>query len=199
MRYALACLLVFFAACTSGETGPDIETMTDFGARYTAAWSSHDAVAVASFYGADGSLTVNDGEPAVGREAIAVVAQSFMTAFPDFVLEMDSLRIESGIVEYHWTFAGTNTGPGGTGNPVRFSGYEEWTMGPDGLVAESRGHFDEAEYTRQLEVGFGVMDGEALSADGVPIRYEVHGVGEPGLVCPGRIEPTGPCARSAKT
>jgi hypothetical protein len=170
MRYALACLLVFFAACTSGETGPDIETMTDFGARYTAAWSSHDAVAVASFYGADGSLTVNDGEPAVGREAIAVVAQSFMTAFPDFVLEMDSLRIESGIVEYHWTFAGTNTGPGGTGNPVRFSGHEEWTMGSGGLVAESQGHFDAAEYKRQLEVGLGGMEGEAPTAERIVAR-----------------------------
>ena len=175
------CLLPV-TACTSVETGLDAETTTDFGARYTAAWSSHDPASVASFYNPDGSLTVNDGDPAVGREAIAAVAQGFMTAFPDFVLEMDSLRIEAGSVEYHWTFAGTNTGPGGTGNAVRFSGYEEWTMGADGLVAVSQGHFDEAEYNRQLEVGFGVTDGEAFSADGVPIRYEVHGTGEPTLL-----------------
>jgi predicted ester cyclase len=161
VRYALACLLVFLAACNSGETGLDVEKMTEFGARYTDAWSSHDPVSVASFYSADGSLTVNDGDPAVGREAIAAVAQGFMSAFPDLVLEMDSLRIESGIVEYHWSFAGTNTGPGGTGKAVRFSGYEEWTMGSDGLVAESRGHFDEAEYNRQLEMGFGATEGES--------------------------------------
>ncbi|MGB5304259.1 MAG: ester cyclase, partial [Gemmatimonadota bacterium] len=178
---AVLCLLPV-AACTSGEAGLDAEAMTEFGARYTTAWSSHDPVSVASFYGANGSLTVNDGDPAVGREAIAAVAQGFMTAFPDLVLEMDSVRVAASSVQYHWTFAGTNTGPGGTGNAVRFSGYEEWTMGPDGLVAESQGHFDEAEYTRQLEVGFGVMDGEALSADGVPIRYEVHGTGDPALV-----------------
>jgi len=29
----------------------------------------------------------------------------------------------------------------------------EWTIGPDGLIAESKGHFDEAEYQRQLKSG----------------------------------------------
>jgi hypothetical protein len=33
---------------------------------------------------------------------------------------------------------------------VKISGYEEWRFGPDGLVAESKGHFDEADYKRQL-------------------------------------------------
>jgi hypothetical protein len=33
---------------------------------------------------------------------------------------------------------------------VRISGYEEWTFGEDGLIATSQGHFDEAEYNRQL-------------------------------------------------
>ena len=131
----------------------DIEEMRDFGARYTAAWSSHDAVSVASFFAEDGSLKVNDADPAVGREAIAAIAESFVTAFPDFVLEMDSIRVGAGTVEYHWTFSGTNTGPGGTGKAVRFSGFEEWTIGGDGLVAESKGHFDEDEYARQLEFG----------------------------------------------
>jgi hypothetical protein len=32
-------------------------------------------------------------------------------------------------------------------------GYEEWTIGADGLIAESKGHFDEAEYQRQLTSG----------------------------------------------
>ena len=76
-----------------------------------------------------------------------------MTDFPDMVIKMDSLRMREGIVEYHWTFTGTNTGPGGTGNAVRFSGYEEWTLGEDGLITASLGHFDEAEYNRQLEFG----------------------------------------------
>ena len=133
----------------------DTEELREFAARYTAAWSSLDAARVASFFAEGGSLKINDGDPSVGRQAIAAAAQGFMTAFPDMVLEMDSLRMAGRTAEYHWTFTGTNTGPGGSGNAVRFSGYEEWTIGADGLVAESKGHFDEAEYRRQLESGVG--------------------------------------------
>jgi predicted ester cyclase len=56
---------------------------------------------------------------------------------------------------FHWTLTGTNTGPGGTGKRVRFSGYEVWQIGADGLISESKGHFDTAEYERQLEHGVG--------------------------------------------
>jgi hypothetical protein len=33
---------------------------------------------------------------------------------------------------------------------VRISGREEWTLGPDGLIASSIGRYDQAEYERQL-------------------------------------------------
>ena len=73
---------------------------------------------------------------------------------------------------------GTNTGPGGTGKRLRISGYELWKIdnGPGGsratwtgrpervdeqggesinhgLIAESKGNFDSAEYERQLKHG----------------------------------------------
>jgi hypothetical protein len=32
-------------------------------------------------------------------------------------------------------------------------GYEEWTIASDGLIARSRGHYDQAEYDRQLKNG----------------------------------------------
>jgi hypothetical protein len=48
---------------------------------------------------------------------------------------------------------GTNTGLGGTGNKGRISGYELWKIDNDGLIAESKGHFDSAEYDRQLKHG----------------------------------------------
>ena len=63
---------------------------------------------------------------------------------------MDDVGLEADRAIYRWTLTGTNTGPGGTGRPVRISGYEEWRFGADGLIAESRGHFDEVEYRRQL-------------------------------------------------
>ena len=76
-----------------------------------------------------------------------------MTAFPDMSVTMDSLIAKPGGIEFHWTLYGTNSGSGGTGNKVRISGYEEWTIGPDGLVAASLGHFDAADYDRQLASG----------------------------------------------
>jgi hypothetical protein len=33
------------------------------------------------------------------------------------------------------------------------SGYELWKIDNDGLIVESKGHFDSAEYERQLEHG----------------------------------------------
>ena len=82
---------------------------------------------------------------------ITAVAQGFMSAFPDLLIKMDKLTGNAAKLSYHWTLTGTNTGPGGTGQFVRISGFEQWRFGPDGLIAESRGHFDEAEYQRQLK------------------------------------------------
>jgi hypothetical protein len=49
------------------------------------------------------------------------------------------------------TLTGTNTGPGGTGNRVWISGFEVRKITEEGLIAESEGHFDAADYQRQLE------------------------------------------------
>jgi len=132
----------------------DHDEITEFAQQYTSAWCSQNAASVGAFFAEDGSLTVN-GTPAVGRNAITEVAQSFMTAFPDLEIIMDAVEIQSDQVIYRWTFVGTNTGPDGTGKAVRFSGYEEWTFGDDGLVADSQGHFDNDEYQFQLEHGIG--------------------------------------------
>ena len=132
---------------------PDPAKLREFAAAYTSAWCSQNPASVAAFYSRDGWLSVNGGPPAVGRDAIAEVAREFMTAFPDLLLLMDDLVIQGGRTEYHWTFIGTNTGPGGSGHGVRFSGFEVWRIGDDGLVAESQGHFDSADYQRQLERG----------------------------------------------
>jgi len=128
-------------------------SVRDFAQRYTAAWCSHDPAKVASFYSPDGSISINGAAPAVGRDAIAQAAQEFMTTFPDLRVLMDNLLVDGDPAEYHWTLIGTNSVPGGTGHRVRISGFEEWQFGADGLVARSLGHFDAAEYQRQLERG----------------------------------------------
>lgn len=127
--------------------------LIDFATRYAAAWSSQQPDSLASFYPENGSLTVNAGAPSVGRAAIAATAQGYMTAFPDMIVRMDSVSQDGSRAIFHWTWTGTNTGPGGTGQAVRISGYEEWTIGADGLITESKGHFDEGEYQRQLKSG----------------------------------------------
>lgn len=124
--------------------------LNDYATRYTSAWCSQNAASVAAFFSPAGSLKINDGGPSVGRTAIAAAAQGFMTAFPDLAVKMDRLVVDDGHITYHWTLTGTNTGPGGTGKPVRISGYEQWRFGADGLIAESKGHFDAADYQRQL-------------------------------------------------
>jgi nuclear transport factor 2 (NTF2) superfamily protein len=131
----------------------DLAQLRDFAARYTAAWCSQEPTRVADFFSQDASLTVNNATPAVGRSAIAELARSFMTTFPDLKVVMDDLLVHANGVEYRWTLIGTNTGPGGTGRRVRVSGYERWQMAPDGLIAASHGHFDADEYRRQLERG----------------------------------------------
>ena len=131
---------------------PEVAPLRDFAKRYTAAWCSREAASVAAFFAPNGSLSVN-GTPAAGRSAIAEVAQGFMTVFPDMELLMDEVRVEGDRAVYHWTFIGTNKGPGGTGHRVRFSGFEKWKIGEYGLIAESQGQFDSADYQRQLEGG----------------------------------------------
>jgi len=125
----------------------------DFATDYTAAWCSQQPIRVAEHFAENGSLKINDGAASVGRDAIKNAAQGFMTAFPDMVVKMDSLEVLGTHAVYHWTLTGTNNGPNGTGKSVRIHGYEEWTLAPNGLIQTSLGHYDQAEYDRQLQHG----------------------------------------------
>lgn len=139
-----------YVAAAEASAGGDHDALP-IGWEYTAAWNSRNPDQVAARYAEDGSLTINGGTPAVGRQAIAAAAKSYLDAFPDFVLVMDGLEVLGGPrYRYHWTFTGTNTGPGGTGNAVRISGTEEWTLDDEGRIAASIGSYDAADYERQL-------------------------------------------------
>jgi predicted ester cyclase len=131
----------------------DLAELTTFAKRYAEAWCSQNPKRVAAFFAENGSLSVNDGPPAVGGAEIAEEAQGFMTTFPDMIVTMDKVSRDPDGTKFHWTLTGTNTGPGGTGKRVRISGYELWKIDNDGLIAESKGHFDSAKYERQLKHG----------------------------------------------
>ena len=138
----------------------NLTALTAFGRRYAQAWSSGDPERVASFYSENGTLIVNDGAPAKGRAAIAEVARSFMTTFPDMHVGMKGLVREPRGPVFHWSLTGTNTGPGGKGHHVSIEGYEVWRLDEDDRIAESRGHFDAAQYKRPLEHGVGQLSDE---------------------------------------
>ena len=124
----------------------DRQQIEQLAREYTDAWCSHDPARVAAHYIVGGTIAINGGEPA----PIEGVAESFVAAFPDIQVFMDDLVVTDNLVQYHWTFTGTSAE---TGKSVRIPGSEEWTIGADGLIAESRGHYDQAEYDRQLREG----------------------------------------------
>ena len=126
------------------------EQLREFAQRYAKAWCSQNPESVAAFFAERGSISINSGSPAVGRAAIAKEAEAFMTTFPDMMVTFDKLELRGDATAFHWTLTGTNTGSGGTGKKVRISGYELWKIDNDELIAESKGHFDAADYERQL-------------------------------------------------
>jgi nuclear transport factor 2 (NTF2) superfamily protein len=148
-------LLITFLVILIAMTGckfdkSEMDKMVEFGQKYTDAWNSKVPEKMASFYAENGTLAVNKGTPAVGRKQITETAKSYMEAFPDMELTMDSLTRGENTYNYYWTFRGTNTGPNGTGNKVDFSGFEEWTINDQGLVQKSIGTYDADDYARQL-------------------------------------------------
>ena len=130
----------------------DPEVLRAFAERYTAAWCSMDPAAVAAHYAPEGSLAINGGAPAVGREAITAVAASFYEALPDMQVFFRDLVVD-GRRSSTTDFTGTDTGPSGAGNAVRVDGFESWTIDEDGLIAASLGSYDAEEYARQLAEG----------------------------------------------
>ena len=121
--------------------------LENFAARYAQAWCSQNPESIAAFFAENASLTVNGGPPTSSLE----VARGFMRDFPDMTVTFDRLEARGDRTAFHWTLTGTHAG---TGNHVRISGYELWKINNGGLIAESSGHFDAAEYERQLKRAF---------------------------------------------
>jgi predicted ester cyclase len=111
--------------------------------RYAQTWCSHDPDAVAAFYSKGGAVSVNGARPV----RITDVARNFIRDFPNMIVTFDKLEPRGDRTAFHWTLTGTYAG---TGKHVRISGFELWKINNAGLIAESSGHFDAADYERQL-------------------------------------------------
>jgi hypothetical protein len=79
------------------------------------------------------------------RQQIAQLAREYTEAW----CSRDPARVAA-----HYAPGGTIAINGGeTGKSVRIPGFEEWTIDADCRIAESLGHYDQAEYDRQLREG----------------------------------------------
>lgn len=124
--------------------------ISDMAEGYAKAWSSRSPEAVASFYEENGRITINNGEPIVGRAAIADMAKGFYKEFPNLIVHLDEIRTAGNNAVFIWTLEGAHSE---TGKNVRVGGWEEWLLSDNVLVSESRGRFDAVEYDRQIDQG----------------------------------------------
>ncbi len=115
---------------------------------YAIAWSSGDADAVASFFASDGQISINRGDPIVGRAAIAEMARGLFAEFPDLEVRCDMLRWAGNHAIFVWTLEGHHAQ---TGNNVVTRGWEEWELTADHEVQSSLDWFDADDYQRQID------------------------------------------------
>jgi uncharacterized protein (TIGR02246 family) len=116
-------------------------------ADYAAAWNSGKPDAVASFFGIDSQIIINNGLPWVGRTAVSEMASDFFADVPDLKLTCDLLRCAGAHVAFVWTFTGHDAN---TKNPLTIHGWEEWDLDDALKVRLSRGWFDADDYARQV-------------------------------------------------
>ena len=85
---------------------PDPKQIAQMAADYTAAWNSHSAETVASYYAETGEIIINKGDPWSGRSKVAEMAASFFADVPDLALTCDDIRCSGSHSIYVWTFTG---------------------------------------------------------------------------------------------
>lgn len=117
---------------------------------YAHAWSSGDPEAVVSFYRDDGRITINRGEPVIGRAALLDMVAGFYDEFPGLTVHLEHLRIAGDHVMFGWILKGKHAS---TGNQVSVPGWEEWDLDEDLKIRTSLGWFDGEEYERQIKEG----------------------------------------------
>ena len=113
---------------------------------YTAAWNTGEPDAVAAFFAPDGQIIINDGEPWLGREGVALMASGFFADVPDLQLACDGVRVAGSHVVYLWTFTGTHAT---SKRKLRVTGWEEWDLNDALKVDSSFGWFDADDYVKQ--------------------------------------------------
>jgi steroid delta-isomerase-like uncharacterized protein len=135
--------------------------LSDFTARYTAAWNECDTKAMAELVTED--VVWSDPalpEPARGVGAVQEFMRTSFHAFPDLRFgEPDPpvVAVSEDVVLWAWHMEGTHRGaidpPGfaATGRTMRVEGVDQWTM-REGRIALYRAFYDMNDLARQLGI-----------------------------------------------
>ncbi|MGV6804598.1 MAG: nuclear transport factor 2 family protein [Ruegeria sp.] len=124
------------------------DTLNNLARDYAIAWSSGEPEAVAAFFAPEGRISINRGDPIVGRSAITEMARGFHTEFPDLEVRCDMLRWAGSHAVFVWTLEGHHKE---TGNLVITRGWEEWELDSEHQIQSSLGWFDAEDYQRQID------------------------------------------------
>ena len=124
--------------------------LKEFAKKYGDAWSSNDPGKVLALHSDSSRLSVNDGEPAIGKPAIQKVVEAFMEGFPDLHIQVNGVELEERGIAFYCNAIATNSGPGGTGNKINIEIHEIWTFDESGKFTEVRAYDDPEEFERQL-------------------------------------------------
>jgi steroid delta-isomerase-like uncharacterized protein len=135
--------------------------MSDFTARYSAAWNACDTAAIAELVTED-IVWADPALPAPARGVAEV--QEFMRAsfrgFPDLRFgepDPPQIAVSGNLVFWAWHMEGTHRGPidppgfAATGRRMRVDGVDRWTM-RDGRIADYRAFYDMNDLARQLGI-----------------------------------------------
>ena len=114
---------------------------------HAAAWSEGAADKIAELFAENGTISVNGGEPHVGRAKISENAKELLATFPGLVVHCRETRHAGDRAVFIWTLEGNHAE---TGIFVSLPGWHEWELDNNMKVGRCKGFFDAAELERQI-------------------------------------------------
>lgn len=124
-----------------------------FAKEYAAAWSSINPANVLALHSENSRLSVNDGEPAIGKNAIRKIIDDFMRGYPDLHIQVNDVVEEPTGTVFYCNVIATNSGPGGTGEKINMAVQEFWRFDDNGKFIEIEAYDDPEKFNRRLKHG----------------------------------------------
>jgi len=132
---------------------PDNTAMQEAIDGYIDAWNSGDLTSLGNYFTENFERYSPGGtSDATGVDEMREVMTGFQTSYPDASVALDEAYFYGNRSTIHWTFSGTNTGPGEeppTGNYVEISGLSSLIY-EDGKISEEQLVYDNLDFMEQL-------------------------------------------------